>query len=484
MKYPDLSSRRARLAIRFFTYGVMTVTTVALSAILLFLALGYRFDKKNLTFSQGALIQLRSRPEGANILVDNAKLGFNTPGKIIVSAGGHQVSMSLNGYRPWSKTVTVQPGQLLWLNYIRLVPDSITTRVIKQFPELNAARFSPDRRWLALQPSAAQPLLLLADLRNEQKPAFSDWAFTLPPLPPGTAQSIEIVEWDLGGRFLLIKRTVGQAQSFFRLDREKPAEALAVNPVLPGAPAVSAVHFAGTNGDVIYVLTAAGELRRLSLSAGGGGDLLASGVTQFNVYRGDMLWYIADRQNVRQVGVIKNSRDSVPITYPAGTPLRVALSSYFGHDYLAVADANRVSLIRDPAETAGVASSDFASFKTDQSSVDWLYFSANGRMLVAQQQANLTVYDLETNQIFRRSFPLGAQEPARKLGWLDDYYFWLDFGGNLRIVEFDGSNERFISSVHSGFEASFSENGQVLFSVGQNTLTKAFELQASNMIAQ
>ncbi len=484
MKYPDLSSKRARLAIRFFTYGVMTIATVALSAVLLLLALGYRFDKNKLTFSQGSLIQLRSRPEGAGIMIDNKKLGFNTPGKIIVTAGSHRVSMTLGGYRPWSKTVVTQPGQLLWLNYIRFVPENLTTTIIKQFPALESARFSPDRRWLVLQPSSAQPSLILADLRNEQKPVFVDWAFGLPALPAGASQKIEIIEWDLGARYLLIRRSVGQNQTYFRLDREKPAEALTVLPALSGQPAVIAAHFGGTNGDVLYVLLAGGELRRLSLPSGAS-DLLAAGVSQFDTYRGDMLWYLADQQNARQVGVVKNGRDTVAATFPAGTLLSVALSSYFGHDYLAVAQANQVSLIRDPFETSGVASSDYANFKIEQPGVEWLYFSTNGRMLVAQWQANVTVYDLETNQVFRRDFSSGSQQQAaRKLNWLDDYYFWLDLNGGLRIAEFDGSNERFISSVKPGFDASLSENGQVLFSIGQNTLTKAFELQSSNMVAR
>jgi hypothetical protein len=77
---PDLSSKRAKLALRFFTYGVMTVASAVLTAFLVFVALGYRLDK-DFNFSQGGLVQFRSFPNSANVTVDGKVQNFHTPDK-------------------------------------------------------------------------------------------------------------------------------------------------------------------------------------------------------------------------------------------------------------------------------------------------------------------------------------------------------------------------------------------------------------------
>src|SRR5262249_48758655 len=105
MWHIDLASKRARLALRFFTYGVMTLATILLTTLAVFYAMGYRFNQNDLTFEQGGLIQFRSAPEGAQVYIDGALQGFTTPGRANLGAGTHTVSMQLKGYRSWQKTV-------------------------------------------------------------------------------------------------------------------------------------------------------------------------------------------------------------------------------------------------------------------------------------------------------------------------------------------------------------------------------------------
>ena len=70
----------------------------------------------------------------------------------------------------------------------------------------------------------------------------------------------------------------------------------------------------------------------------------------------------------------------------------------------------------------------------------------------------------------------------RPLKWLDDYYLWSDAGDRLRLVEFDGQNERDITSVARGYDVSLSPTGHSLFSIGKNAVTGAYSLQISPLI--
>ncbi len=66
------------------------------------------------------LLQIQSTPDGANLKVDGKFYGF-TPQTVGVSAGYHNVLLSMKGYKDWNGTVFVGVGQTKSLN-IMLVP--------------------------------------------------------------------------------------------------------------------------------------------------------------------------------------------------------------------------------------------------------------------------------------------------------------------------------------------------------------------------
>src|SRR5476651_1118071 len=166
----DTHSRRSKIALRYFTYGVMTVSTVAISAVCLLLALGYRFDQQHFTFQQGGLIQLISTPPNANITINGAKQSSLTPAKSSLAPGNYTVSMTKAGYADWTKTAPLKAGQLLWLNYARLIPNSIKTSSSYETSNVFGMQKSPDHNWLVLQTSVDKPDFTVLNVQDPTKP--------------------------------------------------------------------------------------------------------------------------------------------------------------------------------------------------------------------------------------------------------------------------------------------------------------------------
>ncbi|PLS81444.1 hypothetical protein CYG49_02180 [Candidatus Saccharibacteria bacterium] len=473
----NFHSKRTRRAILFFTYGVMTVTTIVISAIVLFLALGYRFDNNSGSFYQSGLIQFRSFPDDANVIIDGKQQTIRTPSKLNVAAGEHDIVMRRDGYRDWNKRISIDEGQLLWLNYVRFIPNNITTTTVREFDAIADSLASPNRRWIVLQPNTAQPGLVFADIRDEENPTFKtvaipDTAYTK---QDGATGTFELVEWNLGGRFLLIKHTVNNVQEFIRFDRENPSEAINVTAKLG---AVSKVQFAGDNGDIVYALIG-NELKRASVTVNESSSL-ATNVTNFVVYRGDTVGVVSTKDNVQEVSLIKDNDVTAVKTYPSTGPLLIAVNNYFNQDYIAVSQGNRVELIRDPANAPNTAESVHEVITTEQPA-EWLYFSNNGRMIVAQHQATFTTFDLELNKKTGHTFTT-SQRVTEPFKWLDDYYLWTDLDGQLRIIEFDGANERQITTVAQGQTVTLSDNAELLFSVGRNNASQRATLQQSRLV--
>lgn len=479
------SSKRAQLALRFFTYGVMAISTVVLTTLAIFYAMGYHFNHNSLDIEQGGILEFRSKPDGASIYIDGKAISPRTPGRQYVSAGTHTVEMRLDRYQSWHRTVDVAPGQLLWLDYIRFVPQTVTTSAIKAFGTMTRAVASPDRAWLLLQEKVDSASFTLADVSNPEKPIFSTLAIPEAQLQKqaGATGSFRIVEWDPGSRAVLVWHDIGDVHELLYIDRTKPNEAVNLSKLF--GLAIGEVHFAGDNQNVLYAQIE-GALRRLDIGAATVSAALVNGLQQFGVYDGRVA-FVAQQESTNSdmlgsqlvVGLYQNGKQTAVRHYPLGTTLRIALSEYFRHQYLAVNQGdNVVEVLRDPIDKA-LETPVFIRFELDRP-VQWLNFNANGRMLAAGGGNMWATHDFEVSQTYHSH--LDAPESTASLQWLDDFYLWTDVGDRLRIVEFDGQNPRDITSLTTGYTAALSQNGKSLFTFNKGVA--GVLLQESRLVNQ
>lgn len=481
-----MSTKRAQLALRFFTYGVMAVATVLLTAIAIFYVMGYRFNQASLTIEQGGLLQARSTPEGATILIDGKdRNNLKTPARAYLSAGEHTVRMSLSGYQTWQRTFDLNAGQLLWLDYVRLIPENVSTAPVRAFSGVTDSAFSPDRRWLYILENSNQPSFVLFDLSDETKPTAAETSIPVDQLTlqDGKVGTFSILEWDFGSRALLVRHKNGDINEVLRIDRTRPDEAVNISKLF--GLEIGEVHFAGGNQNVVYAQTG-DVLRRLDIGSGTASATLVSGLKDFEIYGEDRIVFVANRQvaagssETRQiVGVYQNGKEVQVRDFAADAKVKVALTEYFRNQYLAVNSGDGVvEIVRDPADK-GAESPTYLKFNLGRD-VSWLKFSSNGRMLAAGSGNTWATHDLEVAQTYLST--LDGADVTKPLVWLDDYYLWTDAGDKLRIVEFDGQNPREIAGVLPGNKASLSQNGRSLFSFGINN--DRLLLQSSRLIVE
>lgn len=465
-----LSSKRARLAVRFFTYGVMTITTVALTVLAIYYAMGYRFNQNSFTVEQGGVIEFRTEPSSANVTVDGVPINKQTPGRAFAQAGDHAVAMRLPGYRDWNKTVNVQPGQLLWLDYARFIPQIVTTTPVREFATLTAALPSPDRRWLLLQEAPTSPTFTLVDTADEKSPTFTtltvpEAAFTK---KDGAQGAFTLLEWDSGSRFVLLGHTVGDMHEVLRLDRSQPNDTVNVSRKFNFA--MSAVHFGANSGNVVFAQTATG-LHRLDIGSQPVDVPFAEGATQFAVYDNTVA-FVAARGGEQIIGVYRDGKETELARAPAGAKVLVRLAEYLRHQYIAYTIDGVGYITRDP--TGSQANT--VSFTPGVSAADWLQFSPEGRFVVAGSATGWSSYDVETSDAHQLSTGFG-----RAPQWIDDYHLAIEIGGTLKIIEFDGQNGQDITSIAGGFAAVLNPNERAVFSVNK-TMHGSYTVQVSGLV--
>ena len=478
-------TRRQQVAIRFFTYGMMTLLAVAGVILCLAWAMGFRIDWNDGKLTQVALLQFNSFPTGATVDINGQVLSAKTPTRYNVKTGEITVIMSKDGYRSWRKTVNMLPSGVVWLDYARLIPNSITTDTTRNFTTVAEMRESLDRRWLLFRHTdssrykdgvdyvpqtriayLAMPFTLtLANVSDPGNVRFSELIIpsdkiTLPATDQAEkTEKFSIVEWDQESRFILIEHIVNEMTEYLELDRANPG--VVKNLTRDFGLNISNPHFSGTSGNVFFGLTGT-DLRKFDYGNNTASSPLATGVQNYQLYENGRLAFVSsgvqDGKTVQNVSIYNDGRITTFKTY-LGVENTSALLTRFGNtDYLVVVRGEKVAIYPRPLEQ-DIKLQPF--YLSSPGGVDWVNLSPNGRFVLAGHEDKLVSFDLDT----MTSYAFGVEGLADAPQWLDNSHIVGTNGGHITFIEFDGQNREEVVSALG--RVNLSRDGKYLFSIGQ-----------------
>jgi len=466
-------SKRKQLLQRIAVYSVMSVTIVGLVTVLVFLMLGYRFNRADGSIEQGGLLQFDTEPDGANVTIDGTSFGTRTPSKTTMTAGQHFITMERDGYKKWQKSIDLTAGSVLWLNYARLIPTELTPQATADFSTVTDALASPDDKWMAIKEDAATPLIRVADLAREDAKisdiAIPESAYTKP--GEGKSQQFKFSSWDPTGRYLLVQHIYDDAQTeWIVVDVEGSDPARNITTLLD-VTAVSPV-FSNRDSNILYAIVD-GSLRRIDLGATTLSGPLVENVSSFDLYDRATLTYVTNvdpKTKQRSVGYYDEgaSKSRTVRTYSEDSgPLQFAIDKYFGDHYVAIIHGQTMEIFEGELPRSDVT--DPSSLKTVATlslpaGADYLSIETNGRFIVAQKSASYTVYDLELKKMTTTKLK-GSAAVSNELEWIDGYTVWSDQDNIARLYEFDGANQHDIMPVVSGMDVTLSPSDKYLYGI-------------------
>ena len=356
------------------------------------------------------------------------------------------------------------------------MPETIKTSTAKELPTLTGALPSPDKKWILVQQTADKAEFMLVDIRDDEKPVFSQ--LTLPASSytqkAGQPHQFTLVEWDFGARYALIKHIVGDTTEYLRIDRTDIDNTVNVSSKL--GINIQDIHFSGTSGSVFYALEN-GSIRRLDSGAGTISQPLVKEVAAFDLYKTTTISYVKQPiENKVGVGVVVDGKATRVATYDSTMPIHVSVSEYFNDYYFAIGRGTSVEVYKDPELSSRKK---LASLATS-SAINWLRFNNSGRFVIAGTGSQFTSYDLETSEKADINLPGNAPDPTKPLQWLDDYYLVSSADNDLRITEFDGANQHIITSALPGYAVTLNDDGKLLYSFSK-AQSGAYVLQATEM---
>jgi len=471
---------RKALIRRVISYTLMVVAVLAIATVLIFLMLGYRFNRYNGTIQQGGLVQFISQPSGASIKVGDILLAKKTRSKITLTPGNYLVTMQKDGYHDWTKNVTVKAGAVLWLNSVRFVPNNPETKSVLTMKTLGS--MSVHENTIALLRSTSRPTLSLVDIHDDTV-RTQDVTIPNSVLDSKAAATYKLDDW-LSDRYVLLERTIGRVSDWVVVDTDSPADSIVVTGTKKHLPlevasdprSSGAVLIRYSDGTVASETISSQKITKLPL------ENVATISSD-----GNTLFYVT-LPHGSQVSTgyltLGDGQARTLRTYETNKVVQIASGRYFSTRYVATSVGTTTyidQLASLPSSDDQAATINTVPFKTitTPSKVLFSSFKANGRFVTLQQKDDLTTFDIELMK--QSDVPIvGAKKLAAPLEWFDQFHFWSDTNGYLRQYEFDGTNQADILAVAPGFSASYSSNGKYLYTIGK--VANGYTLQQTKMI--
>ncbi len=478
--YRAPSKQRQRIE-RLLIYGAMTATVVLLVTTLVFVMLGYRFNQSTSTIEQGGLVQFNTRPTGANVTVGSARLTDQTPSKITVNPADYTVNMTKEGYLDWTKSVEVQAGRVLWLNYAQLVPKTIETEQLVKFSAISDVLAAPNSERYALLAQASQPIIQLIDITSNEPKQSS---ITLPDdVLPANPIEFNLDTWASDSDRLLVTVKNDQAADWLFVDRRDAAKTINLSKKY-GIEITEAVFDPRSNSRVI-VRTNTGDVRIIDTEADTLSGVVASEVTDMSMYMDNAILLVQKTSpTTYSVGYISFGSRTVRQLQEveSSDTVMVAGSAYFGDPHISISNGAQLNVyqLRSLPSSGSRASISMTTLLTTAvpSNPTHLSIRSGGRFVLAQYGSGLLTYDVEVKKQSNTSFTKPVTEELR---WLDRYHFYLTNGISLEVLEFDGGNAHSITALATPFDAILQSNGKYIYSFNSIEDNK-FVLQRSKMI--
>lgn len=232
---------------------------LVLCPLIVFYAFGYIFTPKvEEGFVKTGLVHVETLPGNASLSIANRRYSQKTPATIRnLLAGKYAVKLSLKGYRPWVREVTIAAGKAVNFEKVLLLPEKMKSRVLFPGP-FESIQAVPGTHFLILKGGRGAGDLKTFDWRSQTLRSF---------LPEGSSLARSEVARIFTARessFVVVQLKGPEGVKFLGcpVDREKP-EAKDLTDLFAGAQP-SELFWEGNRPEYVFALSGK-TLSRLDL---------------------------------------------------------------------------------------------------------------------------------------------------------------------------------------------------------------------------
>ena len=482
--YPNKKrAYKRRLIIGYFLVGITILTTGWLLAVV---TNGFWFDRNTGQVVQNGLVFVDSHPVSSKIFINGEDRG-NTNGRFVLAEGEYKFELKKDGYRTWTRSVTLGGGEIERLAYPFLFPTKLTAEDVKAFeaqPDLVSQ--SPDKHWVFMHSSSGPNDFFLLDTT---KTTDNITKLTIPTkiMTKQDARRFSLAEWSSDNKHVLVRSELQGSATFFMLDRESPDNTVNMSDAL--GRNFTNIILRDKKFDQVYAYDGVtGSLQSANLKTKGL-SVIAQKVGAFYSYGSDTLVYeTSDGAAVGKVlvKIVKGDKTFDLRSLSVGPGYMFEMAEYDGKEYLVVGSSSESQVyiyINAISELRGAGKSDPKALLRITGG-NRLSFSENARFIALQGRSAFAVYDAEAKRQYKYDTKLEVLDGA-VAKWMDGHRLTLVVKGKLNVFDFDGVNKQELVNATEGYAPIFTSDYKALYTLSPSaTVTGKIALSRTSLIVK
>ena len=430
---------------------IMLLAVIATVCVLAFLVSGYWLNSDFKVERQG-LLQVSSIPTGADVAIDGESSWLQrTNTSKVLPAGEHTVVLTKDEYDSWSKTIKIKEGLLYGIHYPRLFLKERTKEKVSDVTATTFASVSPNRNRMLIANATTDWKLVNLDNNNPESKSI-DISKVFPSASDNEDNKLftgEIIsaDWDGNSEHILFKVKYSDNYEWIILDVRDPKNS--VNITRTFAANFDQIKIYDNSASTLLAVRD-GNLHKIDLSSRQISAILVEKIHSFDHYESEIVFvadYIPSSNSSSNkddssdstetapyyLGLVRLGDSDITTLSELTSPAKVTISKFYDDKYITTLTDTNLKLYRKD-DFKEVLSADL-SFSPAKMKV-----GRDGNFVIMNDGGRIATLDMEA--MATREW----QTTNPSFGWLDDNMIYSVADGTLTVYDFDGQNQRQLST--------------------------------------
>lgn len=124
---------------------------IIVAPLLVFYAMGFRFDFKKFEIAKVGMLVIESQPESVNVFLNNKFVDNGTPFKSSsLTPGNYKIRVEKQSFFSWKKTLPIKSGKVNWASHVRLFYENPNLKQLIQDQTFEDFKYLPDEKKIFL----------------------------------------------------------------------------------------------------------------------------------------------------------------------------------------------------------------------------------------------------------------------------------------------------------------------------------------------
>ena len=431
---------------------------------------------------QSGLLQIYSRPSGANVRIDNENQFGKTDFSKMLSSGKHHIHISKDGYGDWEKDARISAGLLTRIDWVRLFPTNPEISDALSLKDLRLAAFSANHKYLLAIENQNDSMIYANITDDNIQPKHISLSKSLSTKTAEEAQkgTLTIVAWNNEGSKVLIKWLNGDTLSCHLVDLEHSENS--VNLSQKFNMSFDSILIASDSADKLWAVEN-GNLRLIDARNYTISSAIASNITKFAHNHG-IVAFVNSAKNGEEteysLNIFRDGEEGYSTvkkldTVTPETTIHLAIGTYWNEDWLAFSIDQDLTILSGRYPNYKKDSSKPLEQRLDRNlgyTPHSISVNSSQRVVVLAGDKSLVSFDIETKDYYDTN--VDENVTISGINWLEDNILWHNTNNAIVIRDFDGDNRRTIVPNNStSLPATISENGKWLYYFEPSTKSEA-----------